>query len=234
MEFQLHYTEQGEGTPLVMLHGNGESSKYFVHQMACFSKNYRVIAVDTRGHGESPRGDAPFKLNQFAEDLKGLLDQLELKKVILLGFSDGGNIAMLFTLKYQEYVERLILNGANLSPKGVKIGVQIPIMFGYGMTSFFSRFSKGAKAPKELLGLMVKEPQIQPSELEVITVPTLVIAGEYDMIKREHTEEIASHIPNSKLVFIKGDHFIANNESAAFNDAVEEFLNDDDSMLLRE
>ena len=97
MEFQLYYTEQGQGTPFVLLHGNGESSDYFSHQIEHFSKTYRVIAVDTRGHGKSPRGDAPFTLAQFVEDLKQLLDYLELKKIILLGFSDGGNIAMMFT-----------------------------------------------------------------------------------------------------------------------------------------
>lgn len=105
MEFQLHYTEQGQGTPFVFLHGNGESSDYFSHQTEHFSKKYRVIAVDTRGHGKSPRGDAPFTLAQFVEDLKQLLDHLKLKKIILLGFSDGGNIAMMFTLKYPQYVK---------------------------------------------------------------------------------------------------------------------------------
>ena len=78
MEFQLYYTEQGQGTPFVLLHGNGESSDYFSHQIEHFSKTYRVIAVDTRGHGKSPRGDAPFTLAQFVEDLKQLLDYLEL------------------------------------------------------------------------------------------------------------------------------------------------------------
>lgn len=225
MEFQLYYTEQGQGVPFVFLHGNGESSEYFSHQIAYFSKKYRVIAVDTRGHGKSPRGDSPFTLAQFVEDLKQLLDQLKLKNIILLGFSDGGNIAMMFTLKYPEYVNALILNGANLNAKGVKSSVQIPIVFGYWITSLFSVFSKNAKASQEMLRLMVKEPNVSPEELEQISVPTLVIAGKQDMIKENHTELIAKHIPNSKLVLIEGDHFIAYKEPNSFNEKVESFLN---------
>ncbi|MFR1214776.1 MAG: alpha/beta fold hydrolase [Acutalibacteraceae bacterium] len=80
MEFQLHYTEQGQGTPFVLLHGNGESSDYFSHQIEHFSMTYRVIAVDTRGHGNL-QGRRSFTLEQFVEDLKQLLDYLELKRL---------------------------------------------------------------------------------------------------------------------------------------------------------
>lgn len=225
MEFQLYYTEQGQGIPFVLLHGNGERSDYFSHQIEYFSKEYRVIAVDTRGHGKSPRGDSPFTLAQFVEDLKQLLDQLKLKEIILLGFSDGGNIAMMFTLKYPQYVKTLILNGANLNAKGVKSSIQIPIVFGYWITSLFSVFSKNAKASQEMLRLMVKEPNVSPNELKRISVPTLVIVGKQDMIKENHTELIAKHIPNSELVLIEGDHFIANKEPALFNETIELFLN---------
>ena len=98
MDIKLHYEEAGEGFPLVLLHGNGEDHTYFKRQMEPFSQSYRVIAVDTRGHGLSPRGTAPFTLEQFAEDLKEFLDGLGVVHCHLLGFSDGGNIALLFAL----------------------------------------------------------------------------------------------------------------------------------------
>ena len=74
MDIRLCCVEAGEGFPLVLLHGNGEDHTYFKRQMGPFSQHFRVIAVDTRGHGESPRGTAPFTLEQFAEDLKEFLD----------------------------------------------------------------------------------------------------------------------------------------------------------------
>ncbi|MBQ9463896.1 MAG: alpha/beta hydrolase, partial [Lachnospiraceae bacterium] len=85
-----------------------------------FSRYYRVIAVDTRGHGASPRGTAPFTIRQFAEDLYGLVTELQLPPVDLLGFSDGGNIAMLFALNSCARIDKLILNGANLFWDGLK------------------------------------------------------------------------------------------------------------------
>ena len=117
MDITLNYAEAGAGFPLVLLHGNGENHTYFKRQMEPFSQQYRVIALDTRGHGKSPRGTAPFTLEQFAGDLKEFLDQRGITKCHLLGFSDGGNIALLFALRYPQYVEKLILNGANLTPE---------------------------------------------------------------------------------------------------------------------
>ena len=84
MDITLHAVDVGTGKPLVLLHGNGESSEYFTHQLAVFPVSRRVIAVDTRGHGQSPRGTAPFTLAQFAEDLRELLDQKGIEKADLL------------------------------------------------------------------------------------------------------------------------------------------------------
>ena len=119
MDITLHYEQTGEGFPLVLLHGNGEDHTYFQHQMEPFAAHYRVIALDTRGHGGSPRGEAPFTLEQFAQDLKDFLDGQGIEKCHLLGFSDGGNVALIFALKYPQYIEKLVLNGANLEPEGL-------------------------------------------------------------------------------------------------------------------
>lgn len=120
MDIRLYYEKAGDGEPLIMLHGNGEDGTYFKHQMEYFSKDYRVIAIDTRGHGKSPRGEKPFTIRQFAEDLNGFMEEQGMEKAHLLGFSDGGNIALAFALRYPGKVESLILNGANLCPAGVK------------------------------------------------------------------------------------------------------------------
>ncbi len=227
MDISLHYLEKGQGKPLILLHGNGEDNSYFVYQVAYFSRFYRVMAIDTRGHGQSPRGTAPFSIQQFAEDLRGFLDQHDIPKAHILGFSDGGNIALTFALHYPERVDRLILNGANLFPAGVKSTVQLPIVLGYHTASLFAKRSPKAKENAALLGLMVKEPNIRPEELNGLTVPTLVIAGTKDMIRESHTRLIARSLPNARLVLLPGDHFIANKEPAAFNRAVRDFLNEE-------
>lgn len=98
MDIKLFYQEEGQGTPMLLLHGNGEDSSYFAYQIADFSRCFHVFAIDTRGHGRSPRGMKPFTIRQFACDLCDFMDAHGLPSAILLGFSDGANIAMEFTL----------------------------------------------------------------------------------------------------------------------------------------
>lgn len=243
MDITLNVMERGSGKPLVLLHGNGESLEYFKSQIRYFSRSYRVIAVDTRGHGGSERGSAPFTLKQFAKDLKALLDTMGIRKISLLGFSDGGNIALIFALKYPDSVERLILNGANLNPFGMKASALIPIAFEYaaavvkasggsdalrhmtgGEDRKISAQKREAVRKKELFGLMIREPWIRPKHLREISCPTLVIAGTKDMIRTSHTRLIAERIRSARLVLLRGDHFIAAERSRAFNRAVERFL----------
>ncbi len=224
MDIQLSCAAAGQGFPLVLLHGNGEDHTYFRHQMAPFSERYQVIAPDTRGHGRSPRGTAPFTLEQFAEDLKAFLDGRQIRRCHLLGFSDGANIALLFALKYPGYVEKLILNGADLSPSGVKLSIQAPIVLGWGLLQAIRRFDKRAQAKWELLDLMTTQPHIEPASLSALTMPTLVAAGDRDMIRERHTRLIARSIPNSRLVILPGDHFVARKNWQAFNPVILSFL----------
>ena len=144
-DIQLHYIEQGQGKPLILLHGNGENCDYFEHQIPCFAKDYRVLAIDTRGHGQSPRGEKPFTIVQFAEDLHDFMGEKAIGKAILLGFSDGGNIALTFALKYPERVVKMIVDGANLFPSGVKARYQWPIEVGYRIAKMFAKKSGEAK-----------------------------------------------------------------------------------------
>ena len=224
MDITHHYIEKGDGQPLILLHGNGENCDYFCQQIDAFSKRFRVIALDTRGHGQTPRGEKPFTIRQFAADLLEFMNLKGINKSHILGFSDGANIAMAFAMKYPERVDRLILNGGNLDASGVKRGTQITIEIGYWFASRFANKSAEAKSNAEMLGLMVNDPNIAPSDLSKITAPTLVIAGTRDMIKESHTRLIAANIPNAELAFVSGNHFIANKNPKEFNARVMRFL----------
>ena len=109
MEITLYHADTGSGKPLILLHGNGEDGSYFDCQKDALARHFRVIALDTRGHGRSPRGTAPFTISQFAEDLRCFMDHQGIARASLLGFSDGGNIALTFALRYPERVDRLVV-----------------------------------------------------------------------------------------------------------------------------
>ena len=224
MDIDHFFIEKGQGEALILLHGNGENCDYFQGQTDEFARFFHVYAIDTRGHGKTPRGNAPFTIRQFADDLLDFMDAHQIGKAHLLGFSDGGNIAMIFAMKHPDRVNRLILNGANLDAKGVKPSVQIPIEIGYRIAKIFARISQTAKLNAEMLGLMVNDPNVPSEELVKIQAKTLVIAGTKDMIKDEHTRLIAQSIPDAQLVILEGNHFIANKCPQAFNEAVLKFL----------
>ena len=224
MDIEHFFIQKGQGVPLLLLHGNGEDSSYFRGQIDAFAEYYQVFAIDTRGHGKTPRGSAPFTIRQFAEDLLGFLDAHQIEKAHILGFSDGGNIAMVFAIRHPDRVDRLILNGANLNAGGVKRSTQLPIELGYRIARRFAGKSDASRKNAEMLGLMVNDPNVSLEELAGIKARTLVIAGNRDMIKDEHTRLIAAGIPNAELVILRGSHFVANKNPDAFNTAVLAFL----------
>ena len=207
MDIELYYREAGSGEPLIMLHGNGESGEYFINQIEHFQSRYRVIAPDTRGHGRSPRGEAPFTIAQFANDLYDFMQGLGIARAAILGFSDGANIAMKFAMQHPEMVKALILNGGNLDSSGVKRTAQFPIEIGYRIACRFAAKSN-----------------ISPLELAKLTMPTLAVCGTKDMIKESHTRMIAENIPKARLTILQGDHFVANRHPAEFNQVVDDFL----------
>ena len=221
---RLAYIEKGEGEPLILLHGNGENSEYFEYQLSFFSRYFKVIAVDSRGHGKSERGTGELTLQQIADDLFELMNYLSLKKAHILGFSDGGNIALLFALKHQDRIRKLIVNGANLDPSGVRDLFQAEVAAEHALLAIPARLNPKVRIKREILSLMIDQPNITSAELSVLTVPTLVLAGTKDVIKRKHTEKIFASIKNSRLCLIKGDHYIARSNPDEFNKTVYEFL----------
>lgn len=152
---KIAYYTWGSGEPLVLLHGNGEDSRYFRGQIPVFARRFRVIAVDSRGHGRSGHGACGLHFAQMADDLKTVFDALGLQRAHILGFSDGGNLAITFALRYPQQVDKLVLNGANLHMlTGVKPAIQLPLYPVVGMLSMLSPLSARLARKRDVLGLM--------------------------------------------------------------------------------
>lgn len=223
--YSEYFPADPQAPTLILLHGNGEDHTYFVKQIPAFSPHFRLVLMDTRGQGQSTGGDGELNFSVFAADLLALMDHLQIAKAHLLGFSDGGNLALTFALAHPERVQSLILNGANLEPGGVKLSTQLPIVLGYGCCRLISPFSHKARQNGALLGLMVNHPHIPPQALAALTMPALVIVGERDMIRDRHSQLIARSLPNAQFVRIPGgDHFCAAKCPEVFNHAVLSFL----------
>lgn len=224
MDIELHYEERGAGEPLVLLHGNGGDCSYFSGQMDAFARCFRTIALDTRGHGASPRGEKPFTISQFADDLADFMDERGIARAHLLGFSDGGNIALVFALRHPDRVCRLVLNGANLFFDGLTPEVRRDILATYERARASEDRDPAAKHLADLQRLMIDEPDIDPSQLAALDMPALVIVGDRDMIEHAHSRLIAEALPQGRMVVLPGSHFVAEEDPAAFNEAVLAFL----------
>lgn len=229
MDIKLFCTDNGEENgmpPMVLLHGNGGNSSSFFYIVNHFMRKRRVITVDTRGHGCSPKGTGDFTLKRFADDLKELLDGMGIGKADIVGYSDGGNIAMLFALKYRDRVSSMVLNGANVFPEGLEEKDLKWITKSYkSAKKALRRNPQDAKAREmyDLMSLMVKEPHITPEELSTLDIPTLVLVGSRDAIKPSHTQLIADSIKGARLCTVKGGHNIVKTNPLEYIGALEEF-----------
>lgn len=197
----IYYETYGKGEPLFLLHGNGGSIEAFAKEIPELSKHFRIIAMDTRGQGKSTDiSKEPLTYRKFADDVKRLADELKLKKINIFGWSDGGNTALEFAIKYPGQTNKIITSGANVFPAGVG---QNEVE---AMKRDVAEKTAQQKPPSEirLVQLMIDEPKITKQQLNHIKAKVLVVAGENDLILRSHTEYIAKEIPGSRMKIYKG------------------------------
>jgi pimeloyl-ACP methyl ester carboxylesterase len=215
---KLYYETYGQGEPLLLLHGNGESINSFRYQVAELAQHYQVIAVDTRDHGQSAATKGALTYDIFAQDVLALLDALHLPAAHILGWSDGGNTGLSLALHHPARVKSLITMGANLFPDSTAIDGRL-------LRYVQQARRRGPQRERRLNALMADYPQMQPAALAAIKVPVLVLAGEKDVIKAPHTQLIAASIPGAQVRILPGlTHYAPQEDPAVFNQVVLEFL----------
>jgi len=191
-DVELYYEKVGQGSPVVLLHGNGEDLFIFDVLTKQLSLGNTVYAIDSRDHGKSSKVEG-LDYNVMMEDVVAFIEGLGIQKPVLYGFSDGGIIGLLLAIKYPAMLSKLVISGANTNPNGVKR----EIFFLMKSVYFFTRNQK--------YKLMLTQPNIADAELKTIVTPTLVLAGSKDFIKDKHTKNIAKNIRNSVLKIVEGE-----------------------------
>ncbi len=214
----LYHKELGKGMPLVMLHGNGEDHRIFDRMAAYMSSYYQVILMDSRGHGASELKAGKERMalttREMAEDVIRVLDDLNVPKAAILGFSDGANIALEAALGYPDRVLAVAAVSGNALPWGVSWRFFWEVQAKYlGLClSEMLPMSREKKAKivkeRQLNGLMALWPRLGKKELRKIKAPVLLLTGRYDMIRPRHSLWMAGQIPGAEIVFVKrADHF---------------------------
>lgn len=222
---RLYYELYGAGEPLLLLHGNNSSIASFRQQIPELAKSYQVIALDSRGQGNSQADSTRLTYELFADDAAAFLDVLGVDSVNVLGWSDGGNIGLLLAMRHPRKVRQLASMAAvlynddkSVSPKlNAQLRRQLTEMKGRGVTETDMEY--------RLKNLLLTEPHIAPDSLARVRVPVLVMAGENDIVKREHTALIAAKLPRATLkIFRKAGHEAPTEVTEEFNRTVLEFF----------
>ncbi|HVF96695.1 MAG TPA: alpha/beta hydrolase [Flavisolibacter sp.] len=196
----------GAGKPLLIIHGNGGSISNFVNQIPYFSKKYKVIVADSRAQGKSTDPGDSLSYEMMADDYAALLDVMKIDSAYVIGWSDGGINGLLLSMRHPKKVAKLAVTGANLWPDTTAIydDVEQLILPEYNSAKGMTNRTPQQKDGWKLMRLLIEEPHIPLTDLQKILVPTLVIGGDHDVIKPEHTLLIAQAIPQSYLWILPG------------------------------
>ena len=196
------YTEiYGQGEPLLIIHGNGGSIADFSNQIPYFEKKYKVILADNRAQGKShDKGDS-LTYEMMADDYEALLTALHIDSANVIGWSDGGINGLLLAIRHPKKVKKLAITGANLVPDSTAVYEDVAALVQPFYDNAKKNRDKGGESLThwKLAKLLVEQPNIPLSALHTIQCPTLVIGGDHDVIKEEHTMEIYKNIPKAYL-----------------------------------
>jgi pimeloyl-ACP methyl ester carboxylesterase len=224
--FKLYYETYGRGEPLLLLHGNGGSIGNMANQIPYFSKYYKVIALDTRGHGKSKDPSDSLSFEQIVDDFSALLDSLHLDSCYVIGWSDGGIDALLLAIRHPEKVRKMAFTGANLTPDTLGI---IPFVFAQITREHVNihkqPITAETKSRQKIIDLDYYHPHITLDQLHRISCPALVIGGDHDVIPVLHTVLIAQNIALSYLWIVPNSgHSVPINKKDQFNSLIYDFF----------
>ena len=242
---RMYYSIQGQGTPVVLLHGGYVDSDMWAVESRLLAEHYEVIKIDSRGHGRSSDANVPITYELMASDTLALLDKLHVNNAHFVGWSDGAVIASQIAAFHPERVDQLVLIGAayqsNVYTAAFEYFLNSKFLFDVGIDLLFSEKYKAVNPDpdhwsvfRDKLHALWQSPCyfantpvdycLEP--LESIAAPTLVLAGENEIIQKAHTEAIASRIPGAKLVIVPGaGHFLPITKPFVTTNLILDFLN---------
>ena len=218
---RIFYATRGSGPTLVFLHGGGDSGEHsFVHQLDVFSELHHIVAPDQVGQGRTPDVSGPLSYTSMMEDTAALLQLLKLKHVDVVGFSDGGILALMLAVRHPELVRRLVISGVNISPAGLVTE---------NLEGLRADDTPMPKTIDEKLGHLwatsPTEAELSVALLAKIAQPVLLVSGDHDVITLEHTLQIFRALPNSELCVLPGtDHGTFSSRPEWLNPIIGAFL----------
>jgi pimeloyl-ACP methyl ester carboxylesterase len=225
--FKMYCEVYGSGKPLLMIHGNGGSIGSMKNNIPYFAQHYKVIATDSRAHGRSVDDNDSLSFEMMADDEAALLDSMHIDSAYVLGWSDGGIVALCLAMRHPDKVIKLASTGANLWPDSTAL---IPSLWKQEQHHYDSMHTATFTTAKEkndwkIFMLDWLQPNIPLTALQAIRCPSLIISGDHDLIVLQHTVQIFQNIPHAYLwILPKSHHATLTEHKDEFNNKVKEFF----------
>ncbi len=218
---QMYYEIYGTGKPLILLHGSGGSIRNATQKINYFKQYYKVIAIDSRAHGRSVDSTTKELLyEQMAYDINVLLDSLNIDSAYVSGQSDGGILGLLLAINYPGKISKLVTYGANIFPGKKAIFDEIDDLLTDTLNTTRNFHTR------RLYSLLAYHPRITEADLKKIKCPVLIISGDRDAIRLEHSLKIFYNIANANLFIMPGaTHYGSVEKPELFNWVVSDFFN---------
>lgn len=206
---RMYYEVHGQGSPVLLLHGGTGNGKQFEKQLPAFTPVHRCIVPDCCAQGRTTDRDEPLTYHAMAEDMIALLDHLHVKRVDVMGWSDGGNIGLDMAMNHPERIGHLVTFGANFRPDGLNPqdvewnNTATAESFGSGMRSAWTAMNPQPEhyeqAMNKIIAMWRTQPNWTEADLARIRAKCLICAGDHDLIRRDHTEALAKAIPGAQV-----------------------------------
>jgi pimeloyl-ACP methyl ester carboxylesterase len=192
---EISYAEYGAGQPVILLHAGLANSNYWGNLIPALSPHYRVIVMDSRGHGRSTRDSRPYSYDLMASDALGLMNYVKIQKADIVGWSDGATIWLDIAMNYPDRIGRLFSFAANSTTAGLKPDLEKNPTFAAFIQRAGEEYKKNSPTPDQYdaflaqIGAMwASQPNWSAADLGRIRTPVMIADGDHDeAIKREHT-----------------------------------------------
>lgn len=191
-QMDIHYEIFGQGEPLILLHGNQEDYHIFDELIESLKSDFMIYAIDSRNHGQSGRS-IDFSYDVMTQDLYQFIRHLKINKPHILGFSDGGIIALKLAIFSPNLLNKVIVCGVNFKPSGLNKKIRKALKKEY------------EEDMSPYIKLMLDEPKFKKKDLKNISIKTLILVGDNDVIKSSHTLKLHSLLKRSKLIILENE-----------------------------